>query len=83
MQVPGFVLKLFVDKILKQKLDGDKGSTILTIVLAPVVAANINWPLAFQGLTSEQSATELSKVVGLALCAVWGFFVGRKQKPKV
>lgn len=83
MRIPGFVLKLFIDKVLKQLLDGDKGSTILTIIVAPLVAANINWSLAFQGLTSEQSATELAKAVGLALCAIWGFFIGRRNKPKV
>ncbi len=82
MKVPGFILKLFIDKVLKQLLDGDKGSTVLTLILTPVVAAGINWPLALQGLTSQESALELAKVVGLVACAVWGWFIGRKQKTK-
>ena len=83
MQVPGFVLNLFMNKVLKQLLDGDKGSTILTAILTPIIGAQINWPLAFQGFASDQSAVELAKVVGLALAAVWGFFIGHRKQPKV
>ena len=71
----------FVQKVLEHVLDGDKGSTLLTAILTPVVAANMNWALVLRGLHFQDLAgvQELAKLAGLLLVAIWGWRVGKKK----
>lgn len=77
----GGVENIFIDKLLSHILDGDKGSNILTAVAAALIGGHVNWSLAFRGFQSAESATELAKVAGMAILAVYGYYVGKKGKP--
>lgn len=71
----------FIKKLLEHVLDGNKGSNILTAILVPVLAANVDWTLAIKGMKFDDmaAAIELSKVVGLVLVGLFGYLVGKKK----
>jgi hypothetical protein len=76
------VKNLFIDKLLRHILDGNKGSNLLTVILVPLLASNVNWMAAQQGLQFKDAAsvTELAKVIGIVVVALLGYFVGKFPK---
>jgi hypothetical protein len=74
----GFLIRAFLKKI----TDGDTGSTILGAIAAALLAGNINWGEVTKGMHDQASATEIGKVIGIVVLAVWGYFTGKKTGPK-
>ncbi len=77
--VPGFIKSAFVRALLGHLKDGDKGSTLLGIIAAALLAANLDFGKILAGLHDQDSAIECGKAAAIALLAIWGYFVGRKK----
>jgi hypothetical protein len=77
-----YLKNLFINRTLKHVLDGNKGSNILTVIVAAVLGAQIDFMKAAAGFQFKDadSVTEASKLVGVVVLAVYGYFVG-KHKP--
>ena len=80
--VPAFIKNAVVNKVLKNVLDGNKGSNILTAILVPVLAAGINWDLFVKGLHFQDTtaALEVAKVIGIVILGFLGWLVGKFPK---
>jgi hypothetical protein len=78
-------MNLFIDKLLAQILDGNKGSNILTALLVPLVAAHVDWLLAARGVRFQDAGAigELAKVAGLVILALYGWRVGKRPKAPI
>lgn len=73
---------LFINKVLKNMVDGDKGSTVLGTLVTAILALDINYAKAIKGFQFQdpEAVGESAKLVGGALLWVWSFFIGRKRK---
>lgn len=71
----------FVKALLGKMVDGDHGSTILGVIAAALVGANLDWGLMLQGFHDQRSAMECGKFIAIAVMAIWGYFIGKKKKP--
>lgn len=75
------VKNAFIDKVLNNVLDGDKGSNILGALLTAVVAAKVDYVKAMAGFQfkSAGDAAESAKLVSAVALATFAWFVGKKK----
>lgn len=72
----------FISKVLNQVLDGNKGSNILTVIITAIIGANLDYMKAFRGFKFENpdEVSEAAKLVGVLVLAIYGYFIGKRDK---
>lgn len=72
----------FINRLLTQMLDGNKGSNILGAILTAMLAANINYAKALAGFRFDNmdNAAESAKLLATIVLAVFAYFVGKRER---
>jgi hypothetical protein len=77
--VPNCIKVAFVKSLLGNLTHGDKGSTLLGIIAAAVLASGLDFGKLLQFFATQDSAIEWGKMVAIILFSVWGYFIGKKK----
>jgi hypothetical protein len=77
--LPNFVKGVFIKSVLSNLKDGDKGSTVLGVVAAGLLAANLDFSKLAGGFSTSESALECGKAGAALILALWAWRIGKKK----